>query len=320
MYAKRGALSETRFRPQSCALRLHGGELHQCVRLVDVMSNDLHLASVISGRNAIEQMFMAGQRRWPTVELSFEAFAAHCRQALDPGRSRPVEAADLYLCCACAAAHPEALKVFEREGQSVAKVAIRRIDSDEDFVRDTLQELWSRLLVGSQARVRSYSGQGPLQAWLRVAATRLALDRRRARKRGARREVALSDTLEAVPFSPEASLLKARFGDAFRDALRAAVGGLSKQARNVLRMHVVGHCSIDEIGRAYNVHRATAARWIDRSRSTIYARVQQELGELHPLTDSEFRSLAGLMGPELHLSLSVPSTAPNAANEARDSE
>jgi RNA polymerase sigma-70 factor, ECF subfamily len=287
---------------------------------MDVMSSDLDSASAISSRSTIEQMFLVGQRRWPTIELSFEAFAAHCRQTLDSGRQRPVEAADLYLCCACAAAQPEALRVFERDGQSVAKAAIRRIDSDEDFVRDTLQELWSRLLVGSEARVRSYSGQGPLHAWLRVAATRLALDRRRARKRGARREVALSDTLEAVPFSPEASLLKARFGDSFRDALRTAVAGLSKQARNVLRMHVVGHCSIDEIGRAYNVHRATAARWIDRSRSTIYARVRDQLGEQHPLTDSEFRSLAGLMGPELQLSLSVPSTAPPAASEARDSE
>jgi RNA polymerase sigma-70 factor (ECF subfamily) len=287
---------------------------------MDVMSSDLDSASAISSRSTIEQMFLMGQRRWPTIELSFEAFAAHCRQTLDSGRQRPVEAADLYLCCACAAAQPEALRVFERDGQGVAKAAIRRIDSDEDFVRDTLQELWSRLLVGSEARVRSYSGQGPLQAWLRVAATRLALDRRRARKRGVRREVALSDTLEAVPFSPEASLLKARFGDAFRDALRTAVAGLSKQARNVLRMHVVGHCSIDEIGRAYNVHRATAARWIDRSRSTIYARVREQLGEHHPLTDSEFRSLAGLMGPELQLSLSVPSTAPPAASEARDSE
>jgi RNA polymerase sigma-70 factor (ECF subfamily) len=130
----------------------------------------------------------------------------------------------------------------------------------------------------------------------------------------------LSDTLEAAPFSPEASLLRARFGDAFREALRAAVASLSKQARNVLRMHVVGHCSIDEIGRAYNVHRATAARWIDRSRSTIYARVHEHLGAQHPLTDSEFRSLAGVMGPELQLSLSVPSSRPHAATEARDSE
>jgi RNA polymerase sigma-70 factor (ECF subfamily) len=283
------------------------------------MSSDLNSSSGIS-RTALEQMFVAGQRRWPRLELSFEAFAAHCSQKLEAGLQRPVEAADLYLCCACAAAQPEALALFEREGQGVAKAAIRRIDSDEDFVRDTLQELWSRLLVGSGARVRSYSGQGPLHAWLRVAATRLALDRRRVRKRGTRREVALSDTLEAVPFSPEASLLKARFGDAFREALRAAVAGLSKQARNVLRMHVVGHCSIDEIGRAYNVHRATAARWIDRSRSTIYARVHEQLGAQHPLTDSEFRSLAGLMGPELQLSLSVPSSAPRAATEARDSE
>jgi RNA polymerase sigma-70 factor, ECF subfamily len=261
----------------------------------------------MSGEDAVRAMFLEGKRKWPLVELGFDVFFGHCSRVLPPGDSHalPREAASLYLCCACAEAQPEALRSFESEGMSVAKAAIARIDRSSDFVQDTLQEVWDKLLLGSEAKVRLYSGRGPLKAWVRVAATRVALDRYRARNRLTARHVELTDKLAAPCGSPEARLLKARFGKAFHQALRAAVAALSAQERNVLRMHVVGQCSIDEIGRAYNVHRATAARWLDRSRARIYEQVRYELCVRHEkLTASEFKSLATLMGSELELSLS----------------
>ena len=255
----------------------------------------------------IRGMYLAGRRRWPLLSLSLEAFAEHWHSVLTEGEGLPLEPADLYLCCACLAAEPVALRAFESETAEVARAAIRRIDEDDDFVRDALQELWHRLLLGEDAKVRSYSGRGRLQAWVRVAATRVALDRRRADKRHAKREVKLPESLAASEVSPEVSLLKARFGGAFQDALRKSVTLLSDQERNVLRMHVVGRCSIDEIGVAYDVHRATAARWIERARGSIYDEVRRELCAEHQLTVSEFRSLATLLGPELELSFGVGS-------------
>ena len=258
----------------------------------------------MSGLNLVLQMYLAGQRAWPAVVLEYDAFATYCK-ATDAGEDgSPFEAADLYLCCACARGQPEALRSFESSCLSVARAAVRRIDNGDDFVRDTLQELWSKLLVGNDARVRSYSGRGPLQAWVRVAATRVALDRQRTQKRGMERQVELSEKLATDDLGIEATLLKARFGRAFQAALETSLATLSKQERNVLRMHVVGQCSIDEIGRAYGVHRATAARWIDRSRAKIYEGVRQSLCLEHKLTASEFESLATLVGAELSLSLS----------------
>ena len=256
----------------------------------------------------IRAMFVAGQSKWPALSVSFETFAEHCNRVLTEGESLPLEPADLYLCCACAAARPEALQLFENEAKAIAELAIRRIDDREDFVRDALQELWNKLLLGEQARVRSYSGRGPLQAWVRVAATRVALDRRRAYQRSAHRQVELTERLAATEVNLEASLLKARFGQAFQDALRGSVANLSEQERNVLRMHVVGRCSIDEIGLAYRVHRATAARWIERARDKIYQDVRSQLCVEHKLTASEFQSLATLLGAELELSLGFGST------------
>jgi RNA polymerase sigma-70 factor, ECF subfamily len=264
----------------------------------------------------IRESYLAGQRRWPLLSLSFEAFSQHYSHILAQGECLPLELADLYLCCACMAAEPAALQAFERANASVAEAAIRRIDDDDDFVRESLQEVWNRLLLGEQAKVRSYSGRGPLQAWVRVAATRVALDRRRVDKRHAKREVKLPESLAASEISPEVLVLKARFGRAFQEALRSAVAHLSEQERNVLRMHVVGRCNIDEIGVAYAVHRATAARWIERARASIYDEVRRELCAEHKLTVSEFRSLATLLGAELELSLGSHAVVV-AGNESR---
>ncbi len=265
----------------------------------------------MSSEDAVQHMFREGQRKWPLVKLGFETFSGHCSRLLSMSEAdnAPCEAADLYLCCACAEAQPDALRAFEGEGMNVAKAAIARINGEPDFVQDTLQEVWDKLLLGSEARVRQYAGRGPLKAWVRVAATRVALDRYRARGRYVGRHVELSERLAAQQASPEVLLTKARYGALFEGALHDAVAGLSAQERNVLRMHVAGRCSIDEIGRAYNVHRATAARWLDRTRAQIYESVRQELCERHDkLTASEFKSLATLMGSQLELSLTGVST------------
>ncbi|MES1179173.1 MAG: sigma factor-like helix-turn-helix DNA-binding protein [Myxococcales bacterium] len=257
--------------------------------------------------STVRQLYLVGERRWPRVKLSFEAFESHCRRVFGPEEGVAVEreAADLYLCCACIEADAEALRTFEREGLEVARAAIARIRRDGDFVQEVLQEVWDKLLVGPRAKVGQYSGRGPLKGWIRVAATRVALDRCRSSGVRALREVELTEQLAAHVPNPEAFLTKARFGPAFQEAIRRAVGALAAQDRNVLRMHVTGGCSIDEIGRAYRVHRATAARWLDRSRVAIYDAVRRELCAQHSkLTESEFKSLANLLGSQLQLHLS----------------
>jgi RNA polymerase sigma-70 factor (ECF subfamily) len=241
------------------------------------------------------------------VDVPYEYFAARCERILESSAAEEVSpfAGDIYLCCGCACGIPEASHALEREGGAVARAAIAKIDSEPEFIRDVLQDLWNKLLVGPNAKIREYAGRGPVFAWLRVAAARLALDRVRAR-RNARvdREDLEGAFAAAAKDCPEFELIRARYGASFQQALRRALANLSLQERNVLRMHVVGHCSIDHIGRAYGVHRATAARWLERTRCKIYETARDELGALHPeLTESEFRSLARAAGGDVELSL-----------------
>lgn len=268
---------------------------------------------------SVRKLYLDGQRRWPRVSLAYDVFLQHCQrvQQADDGAPWLREAGDLYLCCACTKAQPEAVLAFEAEVHGVAKAAISKIDRDSDFVSETLQEFWRKLLTGPDAKINQYSGRGPLKAWVRVSATRLALDRSRRRGVLAAREVELSDRLAGADPSPEAALTKVRLGPAFQDALRQAIAALPAQERNVLRMHVAGRCSIDEIGRAYSVHRATAARWLDRSKTRIYDSVRRDLGaRVEKLTESEFKSLARLVGSELELSFTHTS-ARSSVNQRR---
>jgi RNA polymerase sigma-70 factor (ECF subfamily) len=265
----------------------------------------------MSSGQAVRTMYLDGRRQWPRVRLEFDAFERHCRKTVgpDPGPAVQQYGADLYLCCACAAKDGEALLSFEREGASVARAAVARVCRDSEFIQETLRELWDKLLFAQDPKAIEYACRGPLNAWIRVAAARTALDRFRAERASQARQTSLSEQLAEQGPGPESSLTRARYAGTFQQALERALRELSSQDRNLLRMHVLGHCSIDQIGRVYRVHRATAARWLERARANIFESVRHQLAAEHAdLTDSEFSSIARLMGSELELRLSADST------------
>ncbi len=270
----------------------------------------------VSSEAIVQQLYLDGQRAWPELALKLAMFRAHYEQVRVRAAAAPygsVDGAGLYLCSACLAGSPGAAEAFEQHCLEVARVAIFRIRAEPEFVQETLQEVWRRLLVGPSAKLADYSGRGPLQAWVRVAAVRLALDRCRAEQVLSRRQTELHDQIVSPNLSPELCAIRERYLPDFREALRAAVGTLSPEERNVLRMHVVGQCSIDEIGRAYNVHRATAARWLERTRTRIFEATRHRLSLSHgELTDSEFKSLAHGLASELSMGLTL-----NAARRSR---
>lgn len=269
----------------------------------------------MSATGIVREMFEQGQRKWPSVQLSLTQFENHCESICDRAQLATLQAhaAELYLCCACTEQDPAALQLIEALAEPNLRRAIANVRPDDDFVSEALQELWKKLLTGPVPRIREYKARGPLQAWLRVAATRTAIDLQRAKYASESRHTDLCDLVVDQGLGPESSITRLRFFEPFRKALRQAVSELSLKERNVLRMHLQGHCSIDQIGRAYNVHRATAARWLEQVRASIVDSVRAQLRQSSPhLTDSEFISIARILGSELDLGLS------SALNEGRN--
>lgn len=246
-----------------------------------------------------------GQAAHTDVALAAAAFAA--RAAGVDAAALAAHAPDLYLAWACLAGDAVALRRFDDEVVRPAGDGARAIDRSPAFVDEVRQRVRAHLLVGDGApRLADYAGRGPLRAWVAVAAVRTALMMRRAQ--GRKREVADDDWAGALSLvatgNPELDLLKQQHAAAFTAALRDAALGLEPRLRAVLAMHFTEGLSIDEIGAVYAVHRATAARWVQRAKDELHAATRGLLTERLGLTPSEIERVGALVQSQLDVSLS----------------
>jgi RNA polymerase sigma-70 factor (ECF subfamily) len=251
----------------------------------------------------------AGRTSWPELAFDDAAFFRHV--AALGGDALARHGADLYLACACAAGDRRALRYFEDDVLAPAARAVRSIDDGPAFVDEVRQRLRAGLLVGeggAKPKIADYAGRGPLRAWVGVAAVRHGLMIRRGQQRV--REVASdddwTDALSAASTgNPELDLLKRQHAAAFGSALRDTVAALEPRLRAVMRMCFVDNLSIDEIGAAYGVHRATAARWIQRARDAMYDGTRSLLAQRLNLSPSELDRITALVQSQLDVSLST---------------
>src|SRR5262249_13316088 len=102
---------------------------------------------------------------------------------------------------------------------------------------------------------------------------------------------------------PALDALKAEYRSEFAEALRAAIGDLDAENRTLLRQQIVENLSIDEVGAAFDVHRATAARWLSRARGTLIAATHKQLAERLHVPVEEIDSVMRLMSSQLEASV-----------------
>jgi RNA polymerase sigma-70 factor (ECF subfamily) len=87
--------------------------------------------------------------------------------------------------------------------------------------------------------------------------------------------------------------------EADQAAVEDVLRDLDPCERNVLRMHMVHQLSIDEIGRTYEVHRATAARWLTSIRDRLQDETRKLLRDRLGLADRELDSLFRVVESQL---------------------
>ncbi len=235
--------------------------------------------------------------RWPAW-LDPATFAAYLAQRIEPtadpiAELAEIHAVDLYLACACARGEPAAHAALERDYLIALPGAVRTIDGSSDFVDEVVQLVRHKLLVpdAGPPRIEAYSGHGPLGAFLRVTAIRLALSLRR-RKHPEHAE----DDLESVidgSHSPELVLLARRIDVDLRTALRTAIDAQSPRTRAILRMYYGDGHGVEDIGRVYRVHASSISRWLARARAEILAATRAALLERLVATSSDIDSLLG---------------------------
>jgi RNA polymerase sigma-70 factor (ECF subfamily) len=244
--------------------------------------------------------WLAGLRAWPGVALPFEAWGALLlARGVDGGQLTDEQAADWYILGAVLAGSPGAAEALARRHEPALREALRRASAAPQDTDDTLQKLWTDLLLdqGQGPRLASWEGRGQLAAFLRVSAVRLALKARRSQQKFVSEDELFER--QSPQLSPELSYLKETYREAFRTAFQGALDSLPSRDQLLLRQSTLDGLSIDELAGLYRVHRATAARWVAAARETLVTRTRRRFFETVALPPDEGDSVMNLVQSRL---------------------
>jgi RNA polymerase sigma-70 factor (ECF subfamily) len=258
-------------------------------------------------------------RSWPRSWVAPEQFAAELAARLDHDDEPAVRwwqhlrADDLYLATACARGVADAIERFERRyGDEIGRTA-RRFERPGLAADDLVQLLRTKLFTGDAAalaperrpRIASYTGQGFLQNWVRVTATRTFIDCCRGLTDVP--EVSMRNELAAgLPepgADPELQLLKREHLAHFKAAFAEAAAALDASHRIVLKQHLVERLTIDQIGGLYHLHRASAARRIAKAREALLAGTRAALARRLGVPPERLGSVLELVASRLEASV-----------------
>jgi RNA polymerase sigma-70 factor (ECF subfamily) len=265
-------------------------------------------------RAALAAQWAAARAAWPDVTVAPERFAGELARRIGSHDTGPATLAavaatrgsDIYLAIACCDGDDAAIRQFdELIGRELRQVAIKLRASPDQ--RTELQAELRRLLLiddGERgAALREYAGRGDLRSYLRVMATRAMI---RAINRG-RREVAVDDGElfdRMLPHDdPELGFLRAQYHETVDAALRAALAGLDARSRALLRYQLIDGWSIDQVGKLYGVHRATAARWLTDAREALGEIIRAEVAARLRIAAEDVDSIVRLVQSRVDMSL-----------------
>jgi RNA polymerase sigma-70 factor (ECF subfamily) len=247
---------------------------------------------------ALQAAYALGRSTWTEIALSHERFYAHATRLGYTCWVVPAHPVDLYLCAACESGEAAAYQALEATYFPTLQRVIRRILGERAAAEEVLQEIRTRLFVGSAPKIASYRGSGPLGGWLRTLAVHAAQDRLRA---NSVQRCQLRKLASAQRNAPSTTTLEEGGEAAFhRDYARvcarawsAAIGSLAGEERQLLHHYFVSGLSIDRLGPLYRVHRATVHRRIRRATAQVRRQVREALARHYrDLTHRDLDTLA----------------------------
>jgi RNA polymerase sigma-70 factor (ECF subfamily) len=257
---------------------------------------------------AWQAMLDAARATWPDVRIDpaqLVDFVAQRLAGADLAAAlATAPAADLVLAAACAAQEPTAHAAFDAVLTEV-DAAGNSTRSPRDLIDDVKQLLRLQLLVAKDGKppgIAGYRGKGPLRGWVRITATRELIRHQRKRAREAPSDRPLDEALGDAS-DPLLAQLKAEYRTEFATALREGIAELGAEDRTLLRQQIVDQLSIDEIGAAFGVHRATAARWLQRARGALVTATRGRLAARLKLSVDEIDSVIRLVQSQLDASV-----------------
>jgi RNA polymerase sigma-70 factor (ECF subfamily) len=251
----------------------------------------------------------AARTAWPTVAFDEARLAAFIGTRLaGPDLATALAtlpAADVALAAACEAQEPTAHAAFDAILAEV-DAAGASTRASADLIAEVKQLLRVQLLVAKDGKppgIAGYKGKGPLRGWVRITATRELIRHLKKAARETPVDRQLEEVIGGSADDPMLEQLKGEYRTQFATALREAIAGLDAEDRTLLRQQIVDRLSIDELGAAYGVHRATAARWLLRSRGALVAATRERLAARLSMPVDEIDSVIRLVQSRLDASV-----------------
>jgi len=257
---------------------------------------------------ALVAIIATARARYSGIRVSDADYLRHLAARVDP--ELPVmdaiallRTADLLLACGCATGDRTAVGLLESECIRGAQGALGKRAVSSEIAEEANQIVRERLLVGDGTpKVLEYDGKGDLKSWVRIVVVREAIY---LSKRG-KKEVPLSLDLLSLPTAqdnPEVAYFKAHYRTEYKDAFEAAVDELTSRERALLRQQLVLGMSVDEIGAVYQVHRATAARWVQSARDQVLAKARLQLAIRLDLPRADIENIVRMIESQLEMSM-----------------
>lgn len=253
----------------------------------------------------VEQLAALAAAQWPEIHADMRGFVQRLELCADAAGLRPSELAvrDLYLAFGVvsgdAAAAKQLVAVCERVAQLVAR---RGVASKVEELRQDLAALVTSNGESGAMRLTQYVGRSSLFAWLRTCAVRLLPAASALEQTEVLDDIAL-ERFVADALGPASSTERAGVIAMAKRSLDRALAEMSERNRTVLRQKLGMGWSVDQIGEAHGVHRATAARWVESAKDELRADLldvlRDEIGDealfdsvCAQISDSLFATLA----------------------------
>ncbi|MGC4119628.1 MAG: sigma factor-like helix-turn-helix DNA-binding protein [Myxococcales bacterium] len=213
-------------------------------------------------------------------------------------RPQAAELDDLFLATAALAGDPAAQREVLALLHAGRAAAARLASQDDALLDDVEQEVARTVLAGPIPKLADYTAQGPLAGWLRAALVRTTLNLLKARGREVVEEH-VEDLFDRVGATAG---LQPSDTEVVRGAIRQALARLEPRQRTLLRLHHLEAVSLERLATMFQVHRATAARWLADAREEVLVRTREQLSADLRLRPEEVESLLSTVRSRLDLS------------------
>jgi RNA polymerase sigma-70 factor, ECF subfamily len=232
---------------------------------------------------------------WPATAWD-EARVRPLVDAADPVALSGPHRTDLLWAWACLACDSDALAALESGPITGARAHLRTLGLSAAVIDDAVQRALSRL-VADRAALATYRGRGSLDNFVRTIVVRHAFDEQHKTPR----TVELTDAFATPSPDPELEYMRKLYAEHIAAAFRDAWGKLGAHERFLLALQLYEGMTIDDLGRVYSIHRASAARRAAAARSSLLGHIRACLRERLAVTDDTLDSILRIVTTSVHL-------------------